>query len=1556
MSGGNIKVVVRCRPLNSREKARGATSLIRMEGNKTIITKPATQGPKPMPEEVKAFTFDKSYWSADVNDPDYADQECVYNDLGKELLDHAFEGYNCCIFACQFKNMVKRVLENHIRWQVGYGEDKGIIPRTCSELFDRVAQNRTDTKDFRVEVSYIEIYNEKVKDLLNPSNKANLKVREHPVLGPYVQDLSRLAVSSFKDIDQLMDEGNKARTVAATQMNATSSRSHAVFTIFVTQRIQDPNTKQTAEKVARISLVDLAGSERANSTGATGVRLKEGANINKSLTTLGKVIAGLADQASAEPKKGSKKAKDASHIPFRDSVLTWLLKDSLGGNSKTCMIAAISPADYDETLSTLRYADQAKKIKTKAVVNEDPSAKAMRELKDEVEALRQALMVYAPAEVEKITATAKGKKPSAKPSTTSSTAAASNSTAVATPSANLKSSVVFTDASGKTTQLTKEEMVEQLQTTEKLLGELNETWEEKLQNAEKIHQVREESLKSLGITIEKNQVGLYTPKEIPYLINLNEDPLMSECLMYNIKPGITHVDRFIEDCETASTRADGEYVIRLSGSNIEDNHCYFENSNDSVILYPREGCTTMVNGLRISEPKKLKSGYRIILGDYHVFRFNNPGEAKKERESMILTESIVRPESRGPPSPVSPSEEREMTMSPPLASEVMDWNFARREAMLNTYINDPNFNNFTDQDLDKLFDEVAKVRVLRKRQSTGSDTLSRRTSSSSVRKSVYSTTASSVFLDDDGYYTTDSSTISSLSEDELAHLDSKQVQEYEHHRRKYEAKLRRLSRRFSATPALMFSPREIALGKKVIAHWKRMRNVTMAQVILRNDVYVQQANQLAKQSNKDVFYQFAIVYHDDFISSSHWEAASSSHHRCGIDTDLLKEKKPCVGIQVIDYKHQSTYIWSVEKFATRLRHLQGLNFVTDSKKHLKGDDLFYNSNVPSYVLVGLAKVPLKNLATQVPVENQVSVHCRSTGRLMGKLKVLIAPIARSVRNPNRSEGSEDGHFSFDEENPRDLLHIGQQLVFEISIVDMTGLDPKLFSRVHAQFRLSSFGNNLEGVFASDSMENSQEDKAIEFNYHQTLSMAITEEMLDIIHEKDIVFEVYGKPKKAYLDSLMISTEPQQQDDENKAIIPPKRSQDVLARIQICEITPEGDYKHVPIESNERNSGIFSLQQGQQRRLILSLEHATTQPELNLERIVEVRLGHVRLVDMKGRVIESPPSAQSDILLKLIDSKRNSQASETDYQKLKAECSWDSSLHDTRLLNAVTLNAHKVLLTLTFIVRNQSQREIKFEKEIAVHIKDHNKAVSIKKKTANQNNNKRGSSILNFFSIKSGHAKAHVSCIYVVDYHAELFGIQDICKQDLPSRILSVYDNHRQKMLQREEVEATRYRLYLDDQLDRLCNESTLDPSTIAQPNLEHVLALWKKKDKELPPATANPTIRRWAPRVHQILMNEHTIAKKGFLHRKNDSEGKEWEKFWCVLVGNYMFMYEDQSEIHEADVIHIRNVHKEDGNTMKSKTFFTIDTLYTSHTLQAQDNATMIEWVNMIDKLSRFYG
>lgn len=168
-------------------------------------------------------------------------------------------------------------------------DQKGIIPQMCEDLFRRIVELReSNGVQSTVEVSYMEIYCERVRDLLNPKNKNNnLKVREHPIMGPYVEDLSKLVVKEYADIDRLIDEGNKARTVAATNMNETSSRSHAVFTIIFTQKRYDVQTDLNTECVSKISLVDLAGSERANSTGAQGTRLKEGANINKSLTTLG---------------------------------------------------------------------------------------------------------------------------------------------------------------------------------------------------------------------------------------------------------------------------------------------------------------------------------------------------------------------------------------------------------------------------------------------------------------------------------------------------------------------------------------------------------------------------------------------------------------------------------------------------------------------------------------------------------------------------------------------------------------------------------------------------------------------------------------------------------------------------------------------------------------------------------------------------------------------------------------------------------------------------------------------------------------------------------------------------------------------------------------------------------------------------------------------------------------------------------------------------------------------------------------------------------------------
>ncbi|XP_044282625.1 kinesin-like protein KIF13A isoform X3 [Varanus komodoensis] len=393
-------------------------------------------------------------------------QQVVFKCLGEGILEKAFQGYNACIFAYGQTGSGKSFS------MMGNAEQLGLIPRLCCALFQRITVEENDLHTFKVEVSYMEIYNEKVRDLLDPKgSRQSLKVREHKVLGPYVDGLSQLAVTSFEDIESLMSEGNKSRTVAATNMNEESSRSHAVFNIVVTQTLYDLQTGNSGEKVSKVSLVDLAGSERVSKTGAAGERLKEGSNINKSLSTLGLVISSLADQAAGKGKN--------KFVPYRDSVLTWLLKDNLGGNSQTAMIATISPAadNYEETLSTLRYADRAKRIVNHAIVNEDPNARVIRELREEVEKLKEQL---------------------------------SQAEAMKAP-----------------------ELKEKLEESEKLIKELTVTWEEKLRKTEEIAQERQKQLESMGISLEMS--GIKVREDKCYLVNLNADPALNELLVYYLK-------------------------------------------------------------------------------------------------------------------------------------------------------------------------------------------------------------------------------------------------------------------------------------------------------------------------------------------------------------------------------------------------------------------------------------------------------------------------------------------------------------------------------------------------------------------------------------------------------------------------------------------------------------------------------------------------------------------------------------------------------------------------------------------------------------------------------------------------------------------------------------------------------------------------------------------------------------------------------------------------------------------------------------------------------------
>ncbi|XP_027145848.1 kinesin-like protein KIF1A isoform X1 [Larimichthys crocea] len=629
MAGASVKVAVRVRPFNSREIGKESKCIIQMSGNTTTIINPKQA------KDNKSFNFDYSYWSHTTpEDSNYASQMKVYKDIGEEMLLHAFEGYNVCIFAYGQTGAGKSYT---MMGKQDVKDQQGIIPLLCEDIFVKISDNTDNSMSYSVEVSYMEIYCERVRDLLNPKNKGNLRVREHPLMGPYVEDLSKLAVTSYNDIQDLMDSGNKARTVAATNMNETSSRSHAVFNIIFTQKRHDADTDNTSEKVSKISLVDLAGSERADSTGAKGTRLKEGANINKSLTTLGKVISALAEVDSMS-NKNKKKKKVESFIPYRDSVLTWLLRENLGGNSRTAMVAALSPADinYDETLSTLRYADRAKQIRCNAVINEDPNNRLVRELKDEVSRLKD--LLYAQglgdiietyratgADIEglKLTNAMTGMSPSPSLSALSSRAGSITS---------LHDRIMFSPGS--------EEAIERLKETEKIIAELNETWEEKLRRTEAIRMEREALLAEMGVAMREDggTVGVFSPKKTPHLVNLNEDPLMSECLLYYIKDGITRVGR-----EDASSRQD----IVLSGHFIKDEHCTFTSSTgptgETVVLEPCEGAETYVNGKRVTEPTILKSGNRIILGKSHVFRFNHPVQARAERERTPCAETPAEP-------------------------------------------------------------------------------------------------------------------------------------------------------------------------------------------------------------------------------------------------------------------------------------------------------------------------------------------------------------------------------------------------------------------------------------------------------------------------------------------------------------------------------------------------------------------------------------------------------------------------------------------------------------------------------------------------------------------------------------------------------------------------------------------------------------------------------------------------------------------------------------------------------------------------------------------------
>ncbi|XP_078594303.1 kinesin-like protein KIF16B [Branchiostoma floridae x Branchiostoma japonicum] len=622
----NVKVAIRVRPLSKRELDAKAQFIIQINENTTSVTNIKLDGTQEgygdTRERLKHFVFDYSYWSVDQNSPDYSAQEQIFQDLGTDVLASAFEGYNACVFAYGQTGTGKTYT------MMGDTDRLGLIPRISEGLFSRIDDHVGERVTFKTEVSYLEIYNERVRDLLcHPGAKANtysLKVREHPEKGPYVQDLSRHLVSDYTSLERLIQRGNENRTTAATYIHDLSSRSHAIFTIYFSQAKLEDNLPR--EVVSKIHLVDLAGSERADPNYHKD-RLKEGANINKSLVTLGTVISALAENSLLSASTESfgsigddlgssvgKAGKKMAFIPYRDSVLTWLLKDSLGGNAKTIMIAAISPASicYSETINTLRYARRAKRIVNRPKINEDPNVRLIRELRAEIGRLKKLLQNH-----------------------------------------DMRSSSMSLNEDRN------QVITEMLMRNEEKVEQLTKDWSDKWEETQSIIQETR-----LGIR-RPSSVGVIVESQLPHLIGMDDDMLSTGIVIYHLKdsrlglrrtccsPAAVIVDselpHLIGLADTLLSTGivmyrlkDGKTIIGteenedepdivLDGPFMEKEHCVIRNENNTVYLHPINGAACAVNGMDITTPIRLKQGAVILLGKMHMFRFNNPFEAARLR-------------------------------------------------------------------------------------------------------------------------------------------------------------------------------------------------------------------------------------------------------------------------------------------------------------------------------------------------------------------------------------------------------------------------------------------------------------------------------------------------------------------------------------------------------------------------------------------------------------------------------------------------------------------------------------------------------------------------------------------------------------------------------------------------------------------------------------------------------------------------------------------------------------------------------------------------------------
>ncbi|KAJ3410244.1 kinesin-like protein Klp8 [Chytridiales sp. JEL 0842] len=1187
-------------------------------------------------QESKEFTFDDIFDST-------ASQETVFDRLGMELIEHAFEGYNVSLFAYGQTGSGKSytMMGDH-----SVHAQKGIIPRSMESIFHRIHQMDPSKRSCELTVSYVEIYNEKVRDLLippppkthphPPPPPQNLKVREHPTLGTYVEDALKLVVVDVDQVKHLLELGDRNRTVGATLMNEGSSRSHAVFTVYLKQTIsldddddedngdatgdeKKPVTEQKGrmELWSRMCLVDLAGSERADATGAKGKRLMEGAKINRSLTTLGKVISALAEAstaaepllnrktstrsmktpsptkdiqgASTAPPAASTPSAKEPHIPYRDSTLTYLLRDTLGGNSKTLMLSTISPSasHLDETLSTLRFAERAKKIKCQAVVNGGVVGGVEGELRAEVKRLKALLEMYEKGQLD-------------------------------VRNQQQPSSGVEEESGSKMGEEERKELEslrEQLKTSEKLVKEISATLAERLQKTEAVahwedsipsshHPSHDQITSPLSAA---SPLPTPTAPPPPQLLNLSTKP-ESEPLIHPLLPGL-HTVGSLRDASIPLHPSPG---VELTHAYVES--VYTDSEGWVCTLFPTPGARTVVGGAQVECPVVLESGCRIVFGDRseksgagRTWRFvvgggggSVGGSLRGSVRSSVDVGRVGTPETPGasvwgetfwrPDAGAGAVNSHQHP--PPLASNPFPTADGHRPGTsMSVHTNISDLTHRTSWSSTSDFESTLSPRSVapyhyqqqqhQQHQPQGEYKPPR---NNAWNTSQYISLQDEVYApptpqpsDPRSPPTSWSPAPQNTTWTPPPHLHPPASTSG--------GSTSSRSRHASVSPPLSEHAKLLALG--TLHTWRKRKYVRLASEILFHHRLLKEANVIARELGKDVLYDFVILDPTADLSTLHsfWESPST-FPLTDSSAGLLgpeRPQEPYVGIRVLDGRHESVYYWTLKEFVGRLPAMRTLYTIPESasgfyeiQRVQQTESAFYEGEEappkgpgsgglrsplgapgarrPYFDCIGLASVGVRGLGMGVSAEISTPVVDVLTGETRGTLRVVVSPISVSEGIHRRSDdGKELGY-----------LEDGTVVVFEVSVLEMAGMDEENWTQVHAQFRLEGFGvseaadaegfenNDRADVFSDAysllgakksglSLGGSGNSKVystdpasgfgkgpIRWEFSQTLSVVVTSRVREVLERGLVRFEVYGRRQgsvQSLIDGLYKSSSP-----------------------------------------------------------------------------------------------------------------------------------------------------------------------------------------------------------------------------------------------------------------------------------------------------------------------------------------------------------------------------------------------------------------------------------------------